>query len=185
MLVVLCGPSGVGKTSVIRRLHDVYSWRVVSSYTTRRQRSLEEERKQVGWQQFVDWQEADKFFAVQEVMGNFYGQLREDVQHVVEVQDTLWLIDLAFAEIKPYKALASCLVVVSPKDEMQLHQQLESADRLDRLSASIAEYREVYRPLSKRQKCDGLKIIAVVNRLGQLDETVTTLYRDISISVRR
>src|SRR5262245_18603843 len=99
-LIILSGPAGSGKSTIIRRLLDEKTWPLLLSVsvTTRAPRRNEVEgvhyyfRPKEFFRQAV---EAGEFLECAEVFGNYYGTLRSEVQpHRLQGQGVVLDIDV-------------------------------------------------------------------------------------------
>jgi len=128
MLVVITGPSGVGKTTIINRLlefdpHFQYS----TSITTRSPRhdeidgvdyffvTREEFQKSIDENQFAEWSE---------VYGHYYGRLKRDLECLMKKKDVVVGIDVQGAiklqDIYPQ----GIYIFMLPASEVALENQL-------------------------------------------------------------
>jgi len=84
MLFVISGPSGAGKTSIIRELFKNIPGLAFSvSATTRKQREGETQGKDYYFltlQEFKDKMDRGEFVEYEEVFGNYYGTLKSEVE---------------------------------------------------------------------------------------------------------
>src|SRR5437764_1251976 len=105
MLHLLLGPSGVGKTTLIAILNESYNWRRLPGYTTRESRGEADNKLSISSDVFAEFEREQKFFAIQEVYGNRYGQLRADVE-IACASDEHWVFDLAVSQAAAYQEVA-------------------------------------------------------------------------------
>lgn len=98
VLFIVCGPSGVGKTTLSRRLLAAHPRLTLSvSYTTRAPRSYEEDGvdyRFVDEDEFLRMRDADKFAEWARVHGNYYGTPVSEILDAWQAdQDVLFDID--------------------------------------------------------------------------------------------
>ena len=103
LLVVLSGPSGVGKDAALEKLKQLdRPWRFVVTATTRQPRPGEQEGKDyifLDLDIFLKMKERDEFLECAEVYGNWYGVPRNQVrQGLQEGQDVILKIDVQGAD---------------------------------------------------------------------------------------
>jgi guanylate kinase len=136
LLLVVSGPSGVGKTTivheVVRRLGGEFS---VSATTRAR---TERERDGVDYH-FVDeatfqrWIDGDRFLEYAQVFGrSWYGTLRDQVEHALRLGKLIVLdIDVQGARDVKRRLPEACTVFVLPPDEETLLRRLRTRGRED------------------------------------------------------
>jgi guanylate kinase len=152
MLVVITGPSGVGKTTIIGSLlkadpHLRYS----TSLTTRQPRpgevdgidycfvSDEEFRKAIAEEKFAEWSE---------VYGEYYGRLRKELEDLMRHGDVLVGIDPQGAMKLQDKYPEGVFIFLVPRSEVTLETQLRNRETDDefsietRLHAAFKEMRQ-------------------------------------------
>lgn len=129
VLLILCGPSGVGKTSLSNALLESRKPLSLSvSYTTRKRRGREVDG--VNYQfvdegEFLTMREADKFAEWAEVHGNYYGTTRETIERAWrEGRDLLFDIDYQGARQLKEVYPEATAVLVAPPDLKTLEERL-------------------------------------------------------------
>jgi len=151
-LVVLSGPSGVGKGTVVAKVRELYPYVWVSvSYTTRPPRAGETDGVEyhfVDRATFAELVEAGEMLEWDEHFGNFYGTPGAPVQeHLAAGVPTLLEIDLHGARQVRTAMPHACLVFLRPPSWDELARRLggrgsESpdfvADRLARARMELA-----------------------------------------------
>jgi guanylate kinase len=137
VLIVLSGPSGVGKTTVYRRFMEIRpSVRFSVSCTTRQPRTGEADGTDYHFLDRSDFQRrvgAGEFLEHAEVHGNLYGTLRSEVEdHLFEGQDVLLDIDVQGARLVRESARGTGLerelvfVFIGPPSLPTIEQRLRS-----------------------------------------------------------
>ena len=181
LLIVLSGPSGVGKDAVISRIREQgkpYHFAVTA--TTRPQRANEQDRVDYI---FVTRQEFDRMILEcdllewAEVHGNLYGVPKAQiVKALQEGKDILIQMDVQGAATIRKLASDALLIFLAPPTVEDLHRRLrerltESCEALDRrLKTAQMEMREA-------SKFDHV----VVNHGGRLDDAVDEIERIVAL----
>jgi guanylate kinase len=132
-LVVLCGPSGVGKSTIARRLMDETGIRYAVSATTRGERPGDDKGKKyeyVDKAEFYRRLDGDQFLEYAQVHGEYYGTPRHPtLDDLAAGQDVLLDIDVQGALQLRYQYPDSLLIFILPPDEPTLMKRLEARAR--------------------------------------------------------
>ena len=131
-IVSFTGPSGAGKTSIIKELlRSNPSWRLVASYTTRGPRDSDlfgEYRCNVHEEEFSDPRKNSKFAWTVSMHGNSYGHLRGSIKSaLMGTYPPMWMLTLTpdlvleFLKLSGGRALP---IFVLPPEEDILRQRL-------------------------------------------------------------
>ena len=153
IVLVICGPSGTGKTTLIKMLMKEFSEIGYStSYTTRPPRAKEvpgQDYNFISHKEFLDLRSAGYFAEWAEVYGNFYGtplNLTLDILHTGK--DVLFDIDVQGASQLKRTLPVGCYVFILPPSLQVLEERmrtraLDSEEAIQqRLQAARAEIRE-------------------------------------------
>ena len=129
-LLVLSGPSGVGKSSLRERVLDLVPELEYSiSYTTRNPRQGETEGKDyhfVSLETFLTMKEAGAFIEWAQVHGNYYGSSRDQLtKHLKEDRDVLFEIDVQGARQVKGNFPEASFIFVLPPDRKTLEKRLQ------------------------------------------------------------
>ena len=96
-MVVLSSPSGVGKTTLTKKIQQKYqSFKISVSHTTRSARSNEVEGVDyffVSQEKFEQLIKEKKFYEHAKIFENYYGTLKENVDQTIETNDIIFDID--------------------------------------------------------------------------------------------
>ncbi len=128
--IVFSAPSGGGKTTIVKRLHEKYPQTVISvSATTRPKRPNEQDGVDyyfISKDEFEKKINEGKFLEYEQVHGHYYGTLKETVeQHVRNHKVVLFDIDVNGAlSIKRHYPQA-ILIFIKPPNEQVLIQRLK------------------------------------------------------------
>ena len=97
IMVVLSSPSGVGKTTLTKKIQQKYqSFKISVSHTTRSARSNEVEGVDyffVSQEKFEQLIKEKKFYEHAKIFENYYGTLKENVDQTIETNDIIFDID--------------------------------------------------------------------------------------------
>ena len=97
IMVVLSSPSGVGKTTLTKKIQQKYqSFKISVSHTTRSARSNEVEGVDyffVSQEKFEKLIKEKKFYEYAKIFENYYGTLKENVDEAIETNDIIFDID--------------------------------------------------------------------------------------------
>ena len=97
IMVVLSSPSGVGKTTLTKKIQQKYqSFKISVSHTTRSARSNEVEGVDyffVSQEKFEKLIKEKKFYEYAKIFENYYGTLKENVDKAIETNDIIFDID--------------------------------------------------------------------------------------------
>ena len=97
IMVILSSPSGVGKTTITKKIQQKYSsFKISVSHTTRSARSNEVEGVDyhfVDQKKFESMILEDKFYEYAKIFDNFYGTLKKNVDENIKSHDILFDID--------------------------------------------------------------------------------------------
>jgi len=135
LLIVLCGPSGVGKSTISRALAEkMHVWYTVSA-TTRPKRPHEENGKtyeHIDKKEFFHRLDNDEFLEYAQVYGDYYGTPKHPaLDHLEQGQDVLLEIDFQGAMQVRYAYPQAVLIFILPPDEPTLLQRLKDRGRDD------------------------------------------------------
>lgn len=173
VLLIVCGPSGVGKTSLCDALLQARSQLTLSvSYTTRDRREGEVDGESyhfVDHQQFERMREAGEFAEWAEVHGNYYGTPISAVEQAWDSgQDVLFDIDYQGARQLRERYPDATAVLVAPPD-------METLAR--RLTGRGTDSDEVIeqRLQAARHELAQYPLFDYVVENGEFDEAVETL----------
>ena len=97
IMVILSSPSGVGKTTLTKKIQQKYqSFKISVSYTTRPPRSNEVDGVDyyfITHKKFEELIKKNKFYEFAKIFGNYYGTLKSNVDNTLLKNDILFDID--------------------------------------------------------------------------------------------
>ena len=141
LLIVLCGPSGVGKSTISTRLREQIGIRYAVSATTRDQRRGDDKGKTyeyVSRDAFFRRLDKDEFLEYAQVYDDYYGTPKHPtVDDLSTGQDVLLEIDVQGALQVRYQYPGALMIFILPPDEPTLLERLtgrarDSADDITR-----------------------------------------------------
>jgi guanylate kinase len=175
LLVILSGPSGVGKDAALARLKVLdRPWHFAVTATTRPPRPDEQDGVNyifLDTGTFLKMKERDEFLEYAEVYGRWYGVPRSQVrQGLKSGQDVILKIDVQGAETVRGLAPEAVSIFMVPGDFHELSSRL--AERTTESSPEME-----LRLRMARQELDRVREFdyRVVNRDGQLDQVISDI----------
>ena len=182
ILLILSGPSGVGKDAVLSRMRDLeepYHFTVTT--TTRTKRDGETDGKDyifVSQAEFRAQMEQDGFLEWAEVYGNYYGVPRDQVTTALkEGKDVIVKIDVQGA--KTIKSLApnALYIFLAPPDMDQLEKRLT-----ERMTESPDSLKIRFETAAKEMKSASWFDHVIINHENQLDLAVAEIQNVVKIA---
>ena len=144
VLVILSGPSGVGKDAVLARMKETgLPLHYVVTVTTRPQRPQEKNNVDyhfVNQGQFLELQKSKKLLESANVYGNWYGVPRKDVVDALKAgKDTIVKVDVQGAEnIKKVMPQAVTIFLSPPsREDLQTRLERRSTESSDSLALRL------------------------------------------------
>jgi guanylate kinase len=133
LLIVLCGPSGVGKSTISRILADRLNVSYTVSATTRPRTAKEDEGKtyeHVDQQEFYRRLDSDQFLEYAHVYGHYYGTPKHPaLDYLAAGKDVLLEIDVQGALQVRYQYTDALMIFILPPDANTLLHRLRSRGR--------------------------------------------------------
>ena len=126
IMVILSSPSGVGKTTLTKKIQQKYqSFKISVSHTTRSPRSNEVDGVDyhfVTKEKFSELINQDKFYEYAKIFDNFYGTLKVDVDKTIIKNDIIFDIDWqGTKQLSKFKNLEfiKIFLITDNKDELK------------------------------------------------------------------
>ena len=187
MLVIVSGPSGVGKDTVIvsmRRVPTKPPRYFVVTCTTRPRRDYEVDGEHYHFlseEEFERRRREGGFLEANEVHGNWYGSPRQPVREALASgSDAVLKIDVQGAQVVKEQVTEALLIFVIPPSLETLFARLrtratETADELELRQANAAV------ELARQEDYDHV----VVNETGEVEKTAARIEEIIAVEHRR
>mgnify|MGYP001435862872 FL=1 len=157
MMFILSSPSGVGKTTLTKKLaKDNSNFKISISHTTRKPRSNEINGKDyhfVDEREFLGLVKNDSFFEYAKIFNNFYGTQKEPVLNILkEKKDVLFDIDWqGTQQLKEIKELSLVTFFILPPNIETLKERLLNRhkgqeelikQRMEKFNEEISHWKE-------------------------------------------
>ena len=128
IMVILSSPSGVGKTTLTKKIQQKYqSFKISVSHTTRQPRSNEVDGVDyffVSKDKFKDLIKKDKFYEYAKIFENYYGTSKNEVDKLKSSNDIIFDIDWqGTKQISKFKNLKFIKIFLTI-DKDELHERL-------------------------------------------------------------
>jgi guanylate kinase len=173
MLILLFGPSGVGKTAVIDELVQTCGWKAIASYVTRPARLNEVHKISVPESQYCAWLQSDMMFTHVSQLGGMYGTMRKDIDTAVESREP-FVLDFALEDYQRFfSGVPNKPFVILPESLEQLKSQLEAANRYERIGSAALDLARFTKDRLAHELKNEHEI--VVNRRNRLQDTIDQL----------
>lgn len=175
LLIVISGPSGVGKDSVLQRMKDRgLPFHFVVTATTRPQRPEEKEGIDyifVGREEFATMIDQGELMEYAVVYGDYKGIPKAQVRKALSSgEDVLMRVDVQGAATVRKISPEAILIFLTTSSEQELVERLEKrkTESNEDLKLRIATARQEFKRITEFD-------YVVVNRENKLDETVDTI----------
>ena len=126
IMVILSSPSGVGKTTLTKKIQQKYeSFKISVSHTTRPPRSNEVDGVDyhfISKKKFENLISEKKFYEHAKIFENYYGTLKENVDNIIKKNDLIFDIDWqGTKQLSKYKSLrlTKIYLITGSKDELK------------------------------------------------------------------
>jgi guanylate kinase len=133
LLIVLVGPSGVGKSTISRKLAEKMHLKYIVSATTRKQNAKDDKGKIydfVDEAAFFKKLELGEFLEYAKVFDEYYGTpKRPTLDYLANGEDVLLEIDVQGALQVRFQYPDALMIFIMPPDEQSLLQRLRERDR--------------------------------------------------------
>lgn len=173
MLIILVGPSGVGKTAIIEILVNQFNWKPLISYITRGKRDNELYKECITNDQYDNLELNDLLYSNIAQLDKRYGTLRADISTAI-TSDDHWVLDFSVNHYQSYFSnLPHQAFLIMPETDFQLRDQLILANRTERALNSLRELEKF--SLKNRHELGIDNVIEIINKKNALKQTVIEL----------
>ena len=129
IMVILSSPSGVGKTTITKKIQQKYqSFKISVSHTTRSPRSNEIDGVDYNFVSHKDFEELidkDMFYEHAKIFQNYYGTLKKNVDKIITQNDILFDIDWqGTKQISKFKNLNLIKIYLITNNKEELKKRL-------------------------------------------------------------
>ena len=133
LLVILSSPSGVGKTTITKKIQQKYNnFKISVSHTTRSPRSNEVDGVDyyfVSHEKFNKLIDSDSFYEYAQIYENFYGTSKESVDKTLKTNDVIFDIDWqGTKQLSKFKNLKLVKIYLITHNKNELKKRLLNRD---------------------------------------------------------
>jgi guanylate kinase len=149
IMVILSSPSGVGKTTLTKKIQQKYqSFKISVSHTTRAPRSNEVDGVDynfVSKKKFEELIKENKFYEYAKIFENYYGTLKENVDKTIIENDIIFDIDWqGTKQLSKFKNLNLVKIFLLASDKNNLRKRLikRNQNTLDEIEKRLKSFTE-------------------------------------------
>jgi guanylate kinase len=180
LLVVLCGPSGVGKSTIARRLTEKQNLLYTVSATTREQRKGDKDAKiydYVSREEFFRRLDHDEFLEYAQVYGAYYGTPKHPaLDQLAEGRDVLLEIDVQGALQVRFQYPNALLIFILPPDSATLLQRLRDRGR-DTEEDILKRYRAAKREIHMAKGAHAFDFFVINDTIERAVEEIVKIMK--------
>ena len=180
LLIVLCGPSGVGKSTLSRRLSTTLAVTYAVSATTRPKKPGDDNGKiydHVDKTEFFRRLDHDEFLEYAQVYGDYYGTPKHpSMDYLADGRDVLLEIDVQGALQVRYQYPGSLMVFILPPDEPTLLKRLTDRGR-DSEEDIAKRFRAVKREIHMAKGSRAFDYMVINDNLDRAAEEIGKIVR--------
>ena len=134
IMVILSSPSGVGKTTITKKIQQKYqTFKISVSHTTRLPRSNEVEGVDyffVSNKEFKKLINGDKFYEHAKIFDNYYGTLKKSVDDLIKTNDIIFDIDWqGTKQLSKFKKLKLIKIFLVTSSKQEIENRLKSRNQ--------------------------------------------------------
>ena len=129
VMVILSSPSGVGKTTLTKKIHQKFqSFKISVSHTTRLPRSNEVDGVDyhfISKEKFKELIENNEFYEYAKIFENYYGTLKKNVDETIVKNDIIFDIDWqGTKQLSKFESLNLIKIFLIPENKEELKKRL-------------------------------------------------------------
>ena len=134
IMIILSSPSGVGKTTLTKKIQQKYhSFKISVSHTTRSPRSNEVEGVDyyfVTNKEFKKLIDEKKFYEYAKIFDNYYGTLKKSVDNLIKFKDIIFDIDWqGTKKLSKFKELKLIKIFLITSNKKEIENRLKSRNQ--------------------------------------------------------
>ena len=134
IMLILSSPSGVGKTTLTKKIQQKYSsFKISVSHTTRPPRSNEVEGVDyffISDKKFKEFIREDRFYEYAKIFENYYGTLKKNVDEMLKKNDLIFDIDWqGTKQLSKFKNLNLIKIYLTTENKEELKKRLIKRDQ--------------------------------------------------------
>ena len=134
IMIILSSPSGVGKTTLTKKIQQKYhSFKISVSHTTRSPRSNEVEGVDyyfVTNKEFKKLIDENKFYEYAKIFDNYYGTLKKSVDNLIRFNDIIFDIDWqGTKKLSKFKELKLIKIFLITSNKKEIENRLKSRNQ--------------------------------------------------------
>ena len=134
IMVILSSPSGVGKTTITKKIQQKYhSFKISVSHTTRSPRSNEVEGVDYYFGSFKEFEkliDENKFYEYARIFDNYYGTLKKSVDNLIKFNDIIFDIDWqGTKKLSKFKELKLIKIFLITSNKNEIENRLKSRNQ--------------------------------------------------------
>ncbi len=178
-LIIICGPAGVGKTTVVKALlSTIPELRSSVTYTTRKPRELSTEDKKMYYispEEFRTREKQGEFLEWAIVHGDYYGTHRIETEAILKTNPVIFNIDVQGAQQIMSQLQKKVLTIfLLPESHEQMVNHIKNRGEMTEENFQ-ARLKSAEVELAKKDLFD----YQIVNYEGKLDKTVAQIAKTI------
>jgi len=171
-IIIMCGPTGVGKTTIAKELFKLFPTLKPSvTYSTRPPRpSAIEDKKMIhiSEEEFLQKKKNGDFLEDAKVHGNYYGTAKKETLELIKTNSVLFNIDINGEELIKQQFPGQCITIfILPESMEQLVSHVKKRGEI-----SNEELQTRLETAKKELKKTNLFDYTIINHEGKLEETI-------------
>jgi guanylate kinase len=180
LLIVLCGPSGVGKSTIARRLEQMLSVSYTVSATTRQKKPGDDDGKKydhISRDEFFRRLDRDEFLEYAQVYDEYYGTPKHPaLDYLNGGKDVLLEIDVQGALQVRFQYAEALLIFILPPDEQTLRGRLTDRAR-DSAEDIEKRFRAAKREIHMAKGSRAFDYMVINDDLGRAVEEIAKIVK--------
>jgi len=180
LLLVICGPAGVGKSTISRHLEQVQHLTYIASATTRDQRPGDDKGKRYEYlnrDEFFRRLDANEFLEYAQVYDSYYGTPKHPaLDHLAQGRDVLLEVDVQGALQVRYQYPDALMIFVLPPDAPTLLQRLTDRKR-DSQEEILKRFRAAQREVRMAKASRAFDFFVINDTIDRAVEEIVNIIR--------